>query len=297
LKNRGVLYGALIATTIAWGGSFVAIKQALHYLGPLELLFMRFVPAALAFAVLLYLKERRVLSRLLRAEWRSLCLMGLFGTILYHVALNTGQQSIPAGTASLIVAVNPAFIFVLSAVFLREEVTWVQMLGLCIAFLGLFIVIRLAGVGQIDFHYMRGVLITLVAPLSWAAYTVISRPLAAEYPPLAVTGMGAILGTLPILSTARPSLFQRLTVMPWDGWASIAFLSLLCTVGGVTVWVTALKHLEASRVGVFIYLVPLWGGVLSRLLLGEPLTVSLIIGALVVISGVVLVNKDADLRR
>jgi drug/metabolite transporter (DMT)-like permease len=297
LKSRGVLYVALIATTIVWGGSFVAIKQALHYLSPLELLFMRFVPTALAFAVLLYPKQRRVLSKLLRAEWRSLCVMGLFGTILYHVALNTGQQLIPAGTASLIVAVSPAFILLLSAVFLREEVTWLQVLGLSIAFLGLFIVVRFADSGQIDFHYLRGVLITLIAPLSWAVYTVISRPLAAEYPPLAVTGMGAILGTLPILSTARPSLIQGLTVMPWDGWASIAFLSLLCTVGGVTVWVTALQQLEASRVGVFVYLVPLWGAVLSRLLLGEPFTVSLSIGALVVISGVVLVNKDADPRR
>ena len=292
MKSRGLLYTALIATTVVWGGSFVAIKQALRYLNPVQLLFMRFVPAALAFAVLICSKERRVLAKLLRTEWRSLCLMGLFGVIVYHLALNTGEQLIPAGTASLIVAVNPAFIFVLSALFLRERVTWMQVLGLCIAFLGLFIVIRFASGGQIDFHYLRGVLITLVAPFSWALYTVVSRPLAAQHSPLAVTGMGTIMGALPILCTARSSLFDGLAVMPWDGWASIAFLSFVCTVGGVTVWVTALQHLEASRVGVFIYLVPLWGAVLSQLLLGEPLTLSLIVGALVVIGGVVLVNRQ-----
>lgn len=290
MRGKGLLYAALIATTIVWGGSFVAVKQALRYLSPLELLLMRFVPAALAFAALICWKEPTALAKLLRAEWRSLCLMGLFGVVVYHLALNTGAQLIPAGTASLIMAVNPAFIFLLSVLFLRERMTRIRVLGLCIAFLGLFIVIHFANSGEVDFHYLRGVWITLIAPLSWAAYTVVSRPLAAQHPPLAVTGMGTILGALPILCTARSSLFHGLAVMPWDGWASIAFLSLLATVGGVTVWVTALQHLDASRVGGFIYLVPLWGVLLSQLLLGEPLTLPMVIGALVVISGVVLVN-------
>jgi len=257
MRGKGVLYAALIVTTIVWGGSFVAVKQALRYLSPLELLFMRSVPAALAFAALICWKEPTALTKLLRTEWRSLCLMGLFGVVVYHLALNTGEQLIPAGTASLIMAVNPVFIFLLSVLFLRERVTRMRVLGLCIAFFGLFMVIRFANSGQIDFHYLHGVWITLIALLSWAAYTGISRPLAAHHPPLAVTGMGTILGTLPILCTARSSLFHGLAVMPWDGWTSIAFLSLLATVGGVTVWVAALQHLDASRVGGFIYLVPL----------------------------------------
>lgn len=292
-----MVYAALIATTMLWGGAFVAIKQALRYLNPLELLFMRVVPSALAFAVLLYVKQRGMLSELLRAEWRSLCLMGLFGGVSYHLTLNTGQQLIPAGTASVIVAMNPVFILLLSVWFLRQRVRWGQVLGLCIAFVGLFIVIRFAGGSHIDFGYLRGVLVTLGAPLSWAAYTLISGPLAARYTPLAVTGMGLMLGALPILCTSSPSLFHALAAMPWDGWASTAFLSLLCTVVGVTMWVTALRHLEASRVAVFHYLVPVWGVVLSRLLLDEPLTEPVIIGALVVILGVVLVNRDATLRR
>jgi drug/metabolite transporter (DMT)-like permease len=285
-----LLYVALIATTLVWGGSFVAIKQALRYLSPLELILMRFVPASLAFALLILWRERTVPARLLREQWRSLCLMGLFGVAAYHLALNTGERMIPAGTASLIVAVNPAFIVVLSTLFLRERVTWIQILGLSMAFLGLFIVVRYASGGELDLTYLRGVLITLIAPLSWAVYTVVSRPVAMRYPPLAVTGMGTATGTAVMLFAARPALLDAAMGMPWDGWASVAFLALVCTVGGVTVWVTALQQLEAASVGVFIYLVPLWAAVLSKLVLGEGLTVALMVGALIVVGGVALAN-------
>jgi drug/metabolite transporter (DMT)-like permease len=291
MREKGLIYAALVTTTIVWGGSFVAVKRALSYLSPLELLFMRFVPAALAFALLLCLRERAALVALVRAEWRSLCLMGLFGVIIYHLSLNIGEQLIPAGTASLVMALNPAFIFLLSVLFLGEQATGIRLLGLGVAFVGLFIVLRHPVAEAMDLDYLRGVLITLVAPISWAAYTVISRPLAARYPPLAVTGMGTILGAMPVLGTANASLLSRIAAMPGDGWASIIFLALLATVAGVTTWVTALEHLDASRVGAFIYLVPLWGAVLGQRLLGEPFTLSLLIGAVVIIAGVVVLNR------
>ncbi len=292
MRDKGLIYAALLTTTIVWGGSFVAIKQALKYLSPLELLFMRFVPAAMAFALLLCLRNRATLVALVRAEWRSLCLMGLFGVVVYHLSLNIGEQMIPAGTASLVMALNPAFIFLLSVLFLGEQATRMRLLGLGRGFVGLVIVIRY-GVGDaIDLHYLRGVLITIVAPISWAVYTVISRPLAAQYPPLAVTGMGTILGAMPVLGTANASLLRTAAAMPGDGWASVVFLALLATVGGVTMWVTALEHLDASRVGAFIYLVPLWGAILGQRLLGEPITLSLLIGAVVIITGVMMVNRS-----
>jgi drug/metabolite transporter (DMT)-like permease len=218
--------------------------------------------------------------------------MALFGVIVYHLALNTGEQSVSAGTASLIMALNPAFIFLLSVVSRRESFSPSKLAGLGIAFAGLFIVVRFASGSELSFGFLRGVLITVLAPLSWALYTVLSRPVVAEHPPLAVTGLATILGTLPLLGFARPSLGQAMATMHWDGWASIAFLAIFCTVVGVTVWVVALQYLPASEVGAFIYLVPLWSAVLSRFFLGEPLTLPLLFGAAVVIGGVMIVNQD-----
>jgi drug/metabolite transporter (DMT)-like permease len=285
------IYALLVATTVVWGGSFVAVKHALNYLSPLELLLMRFAPASLAFGLLIGWRHRQGAGTLLRKEWRLLALMGLLGVLVYHLALNTGSQLIPAGTASLIMAAEPAFVFLLSLFLLGERLTWSKALGLMVAFIGLFVVIRFASQEQIDFRYVQGALITLLAPISWAAYTIVSRPLATKYPPLAVTGMGVVFGALPVLFTATQGLLLKLQQMPWDGWASVLYLALLATVCGVTVWVTALQRLEASRVGVFIYLVPLWSAVLSKLVLAEPITPALVLGAGLVIGGVALVNR------
>jgi drug/metabolite transporter (DMT)-like permease len=291
MPRRELTYAALVATSMVWGGAFVAIKQALQYLTPLQLLAMRFLPASLAFAMLLGWRHRSVLGSMLRRDWLSLCAMGLFGVVIYHTALNTGEQLISAGTASLLMALNPAFIFLMSVFLWKERVTWTRTLGLLLAFAGLVVVVRLGSDGKIQLGMVRGVLITLIAPLAWSVYTLISRPLAARYPPLAVTGLGTMLGTIPILVTVDGSLAERLSAMPWDGWLSIAYLALAATVGGVSMWVTALEQLEASRVGAFIYLVPLWAALLSRWLLGEPLTLSLGLGAALIILGVALVNR------
>lgn len=294
MRNKVLLYIALILATVAWGGTFVGVKYALRYLNPLQLLFVRFVPAALAYATSVGLWYRQTLPRMISADWRSLCLMGLFGVILYHLPLNLGQKLIPAGTASLLMAVNPAFIMLFSVAFLKEQASRTRVLGLVISFLGLVLVMRFPSSGHVDLRYLGGLLISLVGPMSWALYTVISRPLAARYPPLAVTGVATILGAMPILAFLGPSSLSAAANMPWDGWVSVLFLALVSTVVGVSVWVLALQHLEASRVGAFIYLVPFWGVLLSRILLAEPLTPALLAGGAVVIAGVVLVNHQGQ---
>jgi drug/metabolite transporter (DMT)-like permease len=291
MRRRELTYASLVATSMLWGGAFVAIKQALQYLSPLQLLVMRFLPASLAFAILLGWRHRSALGSMLRRDWLSLSAMGLFGVVVYHSALNTGEQLISAGTASLLMALNPAFIFLLSVFLRQERVTWTRAVGLLLAFAGLVVVVGFGGDGKIQLGMVRGVLITLIAPLAWSVYTLISRPLAARHPPLAVTGLGTMLGTLPILVTVNGSLAERLSTMPLDGWLSIAYVALAATVGGVSMWVMALERLEASRVGAFIYLVPLWAALLSRWLLAEPLTWSLGLGAALIILGVALVNR------
>jgi len=89
----------------------------------------------------------------------------------------------------------------------------------------------------------------------------------------------------------RPSLLTRLPHFPVSFWLSIMFLSLPCTVFGFAVWFVALERLPAGRVAGFVYLVPMFGVIFSRLLLNEPLTFALIVGAAILISGVWMVNR------
>jgi len=292
MKNRSIIYVALVSTTLVWGGVVVAIKEALLYLSPAELALMRYGPAALVFGALLCLFQRQATRELLRSEWLRLALMGLSGVFINPLAINTGESLIPAGTASLIIFFNPFFVFVLSALCLHERVTLRRLLGLGLAFAGVFVVVRFGAGHTLDLRYLRGVLVTVCGPLSWAAYTVLGRPVAERYPPLAVTGIAAMLGAIPLLLIARPALVGKLAAMPWQGWACLAYLALLGTVVGFTIWSTALSQMEATNVGAFFYLVPLWGVALSWLLLGDPITPATVLGTAIVLSGLILVNRQ-----
>lgn len=110
MKNRSMLYVALVSTTLVWGGVIVAIKEALLYLSPAELTLMRYGPAALVFGALLCLFQREATRELLRSEWRRLALMGLSGVFINPLAINTGESLIPAGTARLIIFFDPLFV-------------------------------------------------------------------------------------------------------------------------------------------------------------------------------------------
>jgi len=105
-----------------------------------------------------------------------------------------------------------------------------------------------------------------------------------------VVGGAMMVAVVPLLFLIRGSLITKLPTLPPSAWLSIAFLSLVCTVFAFVVWFRALQRMEASRAASFVYLEPLFGVSFSKLLLDEPVTPALLIGAALLIGGVYLIN-------
>ncbi len=281
----------LVVVTLLWGNSFIAIKHIVAYVSPLELVALRFVPVALTFAAILLPSLGGEVRTLIRQEWWRLAFLGLTGAVLYNVFLAWGETRVPAGTASLIIALNPAFIYVLSLVFLDEVFHWQRAIGLVIAFSGLFIIIRWGSGQRVTLSDARYFLITMLAPTMWAIYTVSGKSVIRRHPPLLVTGVSMVFAGLFSLVFVRPSLLARLPTFPLSFWGAVFFLAWPCTVFAFLVWFSALEHREASRVAGFIYLVPMFSVSFSHWLLDEPIELVLVLGAMVLIGGIWLVNK------
>ena len=285
-------YLALVLITILWGNSFIAIKHAIQFLTPMELTILRFIPVGVAFAALLLPTQRASFWAMVRKEWPILILLGLKGAVGYNIFLMTGEQRIAAGTASLIVpSLNPVLIFILSVIFLKERPTVKKVTGLILASIGLYIIVRYASGERIDFSYLLYVFVTLLAPLCFATYTILGKPLVARYPPLQVTGGAMMAAVIPLLFLIDSDLIAKLPTLPTTVWLSIAFLSFLCTVFAFVIWFWALQKMEATRVGSFTYLVPLFGVSFSQVILGEPITLALIIGGAILLGGVYIINR------
>jgi drug/metabolite transporter (DMT)-like permease len=283
--------GLLILVTLIWGNSFIAIKHIVEYVTPLELVTVRFVPVALIFAALLLPTRGRQVWRMIRAEGWRLALLGLTGAVLYNTFLGWGETRVAAGTASLIIALNPAFIYTLSLIFLGERFAWWRALGLAVAFAGLFVIIRWGSGRAVTLDDVGYAFLTMLAPLNWAVYTVSGKPLVARHPPLLVTGIAMMFAGLLSLTFVRPSLLAQLPTLPVSFWWSVLFLALPCTVFAFVVWFGALERMPAVRVASFVYLVPMFAVTFSRWLLDEPITPALVIGTAILIGGVWLVNR------
>jgi drug/metabolite transporter (DMT)-like permease len=282
----------LVLVTLIWGNSFIAIKHIVAYVSPLELVTLRFVPVALTFGALLLPTRGGQIRDMIRQEGWRLPFLGLTGAVLYNVFLAWGETRVPAGTASLIIALNPTFIYILSLVVLDEAVHWHRAVGLGVAFAGLFTIVRWGSGESITLSQARYVLITMLAPVMWATYTVSGKSVIARHPPLLVTGASMIFAGAFSLVFVRPALLAKLPTLPLSFWGAVLFLAWPCTVFAFLVWFGALEHMAASRVAGFIYLVPMFSVSFSHWLLGEAITPALLLGAAILITGVWLVNRN-----
>jgi len=212
----------ILLVNLIWGNSFIAIKHVVAYVTPLELVTVRFVPVALTFAALLLPARGRQVWRLVRAESWRLALLGLTGVVLYNTLLGWGETRVAAGTASLIIALNPAFVYTLSVIFLGERFAWRRALGLAVAFGGLFVIIRWGSNRAVTLDDVGYAFITMLAPLNWAIYTVAGKPLVERYPPLLVAGTAMMFAGLFSLLFLRPSFLARLPALPASFWWSVS---------------------------------------------------------------------------
>lgn len=282
----------LLGTVFCWGMSFVFIKQALQFLNPVELTVLRFVLAGLAFLVYLLL-FRRARVPIAGGDWWRFLLLGFLGVPAYHLALNFGEQWVSAAAASLIVALNPLLIALVSALLTGERPGWEGAAGLALALGGFLLVLSAQG-GPL-FHGSTGLGMALVlsSAVAWSFYTVLAKPLFNRYPSTTVTAYVTLFGTLMLLPLLRPSLPDKLLSLPAGTWGAVLFLSLLSTFFGYLAWYYGLARRKAAQVSVYIYLNPLFSLIGSRWLLREPLSFPLLAGGLLILGGVALANRPA----
>jgi len=292
-SSRTPVYFILILVCLIWGGAFPAIKYLLSFLTPLELVKFRYILVAPYFLVILLTRDWRMLKEALGKSYIQIGLASFFGVIVYNLALAVGETRIPSGIASIIINLSPIFTLFLSVMFLKERFTPAKVGGMCASFVGLFILVHLSvsHTGDIAKFYLY-VLITALAPLSWAIYTVTSKALTRRLDSSAVTALAMFLGTIPLFFFIRAKDFQVLGAMTISAWAVLLYLSYFSTALGYTVWVVALKKLPSTKVASFVYLIPVFSVIIGRIFLKEQITLPIVFGALLLLSGVYIVNRS-----
>jgi drug/metabolite transporter (DMT)-like permease len=284
------LYLSLILVTVIWGGAFPAIAVAMRSLTPYELLVYRHIIAVACF------------YPWLRKSWRALPMKELpvflfLGTLMvpvYHIGLNGGQLRVPPAVASFIISLTPVLTGVLAGFVLNEKISLSSVAGLGLGLVGVAAMV-LEGEIRGDFPW-RWTLWVFVALVSAAVNTIVAKRVLARYDPVSFTSWSLGVGTL--ISVLLMPVMQKSYAAPRGAevWVSLVFLGVISNFAAYWLWFNALKRLDASRTVSFLYLVPLWGLLLSALLTHEALTTGKVIGGALVVVGVVLGTRTLNRR-
>lgn len=290
--TRFLPVAALATTLVLWASAFVGIRHLGETFSPGALSLGRLVVGAVALGVTLMIA--RSWRRPTRREAVSMAVIGVLWFGIYNIALNAGERLVDAGTAATIIQVSPVLIALLSVPLLGERLSLPLVAGMAIAFAGVAI-IGLSHSGSQGGDVL-GVLLCLLAAITYAVSLILQKPLLDRLSALQVTWVACTVGAVSTLPFAGDLVGQAADASSADlGW--LVYLGVFPTAVAFTTYAYALRHVPASRLGVSTYLVPPLTALMSWALLAEvPPAITWAGGALCLL-GVALTRARVRRRR
>lgn len=275
--------GAITVTVLIWSTTFAALVAALGHFDVFHLLFLRWTLTAMLFAGYGVVTRMRLPQR---ADLGRIALAGLLGFAVYQMLLVMGQQGISASMAGFLVNLNPVFTTLIAVALRRDSagpLTWVG-LGLCTVGLALMGQAN-GGFGQMGWSAA----LVVLAALSFASYTLVTKPLFAKYKPLEVTTYAVVAGAIPFVFFAPGSLETLRTASIAD-LGTLVFLAVMP--GGIAylTWNRAISALPPGVAARCLYLIPVLGVPIAWVWVGEAPHALTVAGGLVTIVGVALAS-------
>ena len=277
-----------ILVILAWGVSFPFTRILLDAkISPTEIFVYR---SAIAYLGLLAISRFRISFW----EWRDelvAVLCGLTGGALYFVLQNIALKLTLLSDVVIVIAINPLLTAILAAIFLKEEnYSWKVLVSSAVAFAGVAVVTLRNGFVWGD--GLLGNILSFLAALSWAVYSVFLKRVQARHSTLDITRKVMIYGTLCALPLMLAEPLSPLsTLLRTDVFFIMIFLALVCSMAAFFVWNLVIKKIGAIRANNYLYLDPIVSILLGVIMINEQVGAVAILGCALVLIGVIMVEK------
>lgn len=276
-----------LITIIVWGSTFISTKMLLSEFTPVQIMLCRF---AIAYVVLWLIRPKIDKTEL--KDELLFFLMGIFGCTVYFMTENTALKYTLASNVSIIVASAPIITAILAHFFIKGERLNKNIgLGFAVAFAGVIMVVFN---GQFVLKLNpAGDALSLGAAVSWAIYSVILRTCVDKYNSVMLTRKLMFYGFI----TAFPVALIQGERMPFEAFGNPEMLFCILFLGVVgsgicyVLWNIAISRLGVVTTNNYIYINPFVTLVTGGIVLKEPITVMGVVGAVLIISGVVIASK------
>jgi drug/metabolite transporter (DMT)-like permease len=275
---------ALFSVAAIWASTFALFKIAWHDIDPVAFTAVRFAAMVVCAMGLLALSRKRMLPR--REDVPLLVASGLTGYFLYQMGFVLGLERTSALASAILISTHPIFSVLFMRLVRRERPTRNEAVGVAVSFLGVAVFLRFWSA----FGASRpGDLFSLAAAASFGAYGVINQPLTTRYPSRELMAYGlAIGGTLTALVGIPAMVHQEWTSIGGAAWTILVYAIVGPVYLAYMVWNWAIRRRGIPRTVVYGFLVPVMGGAFAVLALHEPLRPEQVVGAVLVVTGLVL---------
>jgi drug/metabolite transporter (DMT)-like permease len=285
----------MVITMILWGGTFTAGKLASHEAGPITVAFFRFLISVAFLLPQHAFMEGCLLPRKNTFKvWLLLSLSSVTGLVLYNYFFIRGLALTEAGRGSVIVATNPALVYIGTVLFFKERLTLIRVVGIFLAILGTSVVVTSGSpLSVFKGSVSIGDVFMIFCVLTWACYSLLGKILLSEISPISATLWSTVISLiflLPLLLLSNEPVLAFLH-FSFITWGSIIFLGLFGTVLGFTFFYYGILNLGPNRASVFVSLVPFFGILYGSLVFDEKITLYIVVGLILSLMGLTIIQR------
>jgi drug/metabolite transporter (DMT)-like permease len=280
----------LVVVYVVWGSTYLAIRVGVRHLPPMTMAGTRYLIAGLLLypvAVRTGGVSLRVTDQPGRRQWLGAGLVGLLLLVVGNGGLSIGEQSLDSGFAAVLVATVPLWMVLFAWPIDGSRPTARDVVGLGIGLAGVAV---LAGAGAGSGH-LTGVVVVLTAASAWGLGSVLSHRLALPRRALVGAALEMIVGgVLLLIAAAVRGEYHRLdwSQVPVSSWLAVLYLIGPGSLLAFTAYGYALSHLPLTTVSTYAYVNPVVAVLLGVVILGEDLTLSEVVGTVLVVASVTL---------
>lgn len=282
---------ALFTTILLWSSAMVVIRFCVTEYDPGSLALLRLLSAA--FSIIFFVMGQSSHSKLSRADYIKIFLLGLLSMSIYQSSLAAGEISVSAGIASFVLAQIPVFTALLASIFLKEKIRLFGIVGLGVSVIGVGI-ISLGEMKRASFDW--GILYLMISVLSASMYMVMAKPLLMRINTLQMTAYiiwAGMIGLLPFM----PQLYTDIHQASWQATLGGIYLGIFPTTVGYITYNYALKQTSATISSSVLYFVPFFSCLMGWIFLDEIPTWLAFFGGLIAMTGAVLVSFTSTVQR
>ncbi len=285
------VWAALISVYIVWGSTYLAIREAVRTMPPFLMASARFLVAGGLLYAFAIGRGDRTGDKPGGRQWLAVTVVGGMLLLGGNGGVVWAEQHIPSGIAALLIATVPLWMVLVGAGLFGSRVTRREVLGVLVGFGGVALLAVFSGPGKGHFN-VAGLIVLVLASLSWATGSVYSRHAALPKRPMVSTAMqmiagGVLLGILGVASGEVPKV--HLSHISLASWLGLAWLIVFGSWVGFTAYVWLLRNARISLVSTYAYVNPVVAVFLGWLFLSERVTGTTLAAGMIILAAVALI--------